>query len=96
MLLFYGEVHRNVTAAVRRYHETFPNRRIPDRKTFEAIERRLRETGTLKPQRINAGRQRFRRSANVGEEILNAVQLSPTTSTRRLSLRFNISSASVW
>lgn len=96
MLLIYGEVHKNGVAAVRKYHETFPTRRIPNRKTFEAIERRLRETGTLKPQRQNAGRQRFRRTANVEEGILNAVQLSPTTSTRKLSHRFNVSSASVW
>ncbi|CAH1399190.1 unnamed protein product [Nezara viridula] len=41
-------------------------------------------------------RQGFRRTANVEEEILDAVQLSPTTSTRRLARRFDVSSTSVW
>lgn len=96
MLLIYGKVHKNGAVAVQRYRDKFSNRRIPNRKTFEAVERRLRETGTLKPQQINAGRQRFRRTANVEEELLDAVQIFPTISTRRLSLRFNISNASVW
>ncbi|CAH1394400.1 unnamed protein product [Nezara viridula] len=62
-----------------------------------AIERRLRDNGTLKLIQVNAGRQRFRRTANVEEETLDAVQLSPTTtSTRRLSHRFDVSSTSEW
>ncbi|CAH1388825.1 unnamed protein product [Nezara viridula] len=39
---------------------------------------------------------RFRRTAIVEEEILDAVQLSPTTSTRRLSSRFDIFFTSAW
>lgn len=96
MLLTYGEVHQNGLAAVRRYREKYPNRRIPNRKTFEAIERRLRENGTLNPLQVNAGQQRIRRTANVKEEILDAVQLSPSTSSRRLSLRLDVSSTSIW
>src|ERR1044072_8536540 len=96
MFLTYGEVYRNGLAAVRRYREKYPNRRIPNRKTFEAIERRLRENGTLNPLRVNAGQQRIRRTANVEEEVLDAVQLSPSTSTRRLSLRFDVSSTNIW
>lgn len=96
MLLIYGKVNNNSAAAVREYRDKYPNRRIPNRKTFEAVERRLRETGMLKPIRMDAGRQRFVRYANIEEEILNAVQLSPTTSTRRLSHRLNVSQSSIW
>src|ERR1044072_157460 len=96
MLLTYGEVHQNGLAAVRRYREKYPNQRILNRKTFEAIKRRLRENGTLNPLRVNAGQQRIRQTANVEEEILDAVQSSLSTSTRRLSLRFDVSSTSLW
>lgn len=96
MLLIYGKVDCNSTAAVREYREKYPHRRIPCCKTFEAVERRLRETGTLITRRTDTGRQRFVRNVNVEEEILDAVHTSPTTSTRRLSCRFNISQTSVW
>ena len=96
MLLTYSEVHQNSLAAVRRYSEKYSTRRIPNHKTFEEIERCLRENGTLNPLRANSSQQRIRRTANVEEEILDAVQLSPSTSTRRLSLRFDVSSTSIW
>src|ERR1700755_174322 len=88
MLLTYGEVHQNCLVAVRRYREKYPNRRISNRKTFEAIERSLRENETLNLLRVNASQQRIRRTANVEVEILDAVQL--------LSLRFDVSSTSIW
>ncbi|KAG8260263.1 hypothetical protein J6590_100971 [Homalodisca vitripennis] len=46
MILIYGKVNKNGLAAVQEYRDTFPHR-TPDRKTFEAVERRLRETGSL-------------------------------------------------
>lgn len=45
MHLVYGLALGNSTEAVRLYAERFPDRRIPDRKTFERVDRRLRETG---------------------------------------------------
>ncbi|KAG8300773.1 Polynucleotide 5'-hydroxyl-kinase nol9 [Homalodisca vitripennis] len=86
MILIYGKVNKNGLAAVQEYRDTFPHRRTPDRKTFEAVERRLRETGSFKPKRIDTGRQRSARNYNNEQAIINAVELSPTTSTRRLSL----------
>ena len=47
--LMYGLADVNGAAAQRLYRERFPDRRCPDRKTYEAIDRRLREHGTLKP-----------------------------------------------
>ncbi|KAG8245711.1 hypothetical protein J6590_100804 [Homalodisca vitripennis] len=71
MILIYGKVNKNGLAAVQEYRDTFPHRRTPDRKTFEA--------------RIDTGRQRSARNYNNEQAIINAVELSPTTSTRRLS-----------
>ncbi|KAG8242441.1 hypothetical protein J6590_065895 [Homalodisca vitripennis] len=88
MILIYGKVNKNGLAAVQEYRDTFPHRRTPDRKTFEAVERRLRETGSFKPKRIDTGRQRSARNYNNEQAIINAVELSPTTSTRRLSLKW--------
>ncbi|KAG8257227.1 hypothetical protein J6590_053875 [Homalodisca vitripennis] len=85
MILIYGKVNKNGLAAVQEYRDTFPHRRTPDRKTFAAVERRLRETGSFKPKRIDTGRQRSARNYNNEQAIINAVELSPTTSTRRLS-----------
>lgn len=45
MHLMYGLASCNALEAKRLYEERFPNRRIPDRKTFERVDRRLRETG---------------------------------------------------
>ena len=52
---------------------------------FEALKRRVRETGMVKPQRIDTGRERLVGNVNTEEEILCAVQLPLITSTRRLS-----------
>lgn len=84
MLLVYGYCERNGHECVRVYSERFPNRRVPHRQTFAAVERRLRETGRFAPVTANFGRQRTTRTPNVEEAILNTVDEDPTTSTRRL------------
>lgn len=48
MHLVYGEALCNSLEARRIYFERFPARVLPDRKTFERIDRRLRETGKIK------------------------------------------------
>lgn len=45
MHLMYGLASCNALEARRLYQENFPHRRIPDRKTFERVDLRLRETG---------------------------------------------------
>lgn len=47
MHLMYGLALCNAVQARRLYQERFPGRVIPDRKTFEATHRRLRETGNF-------------------------------------------------
>jgi hypothetical protein len=45
MHLIYGQALGNCVEARRIYSDTFPNRLLPDRKTFERVDRSLRETG---------------------------------------------------
>ena len=45
MHLIYGLASCNALEAKRLYEERFPNRTIPNQKTFQRIDQRLRETG---------------------------------------------------
>jgi len=45
MHLIYGEAQCNSTEARRIYAERFPMRTLPHRRTFERVDRSLRETG---------------------------------------------------
>jgi hypothetical protein len=60
--LMYGLADGNGAAAQSLYREIFPERRCPDRKTFEAIDRCLREHRTLKPNTHDWGRPRKTRT----------------------------------
>lgn len=96
MHLVLGECHGNSEMAVRRYSEKFPNRHIPNRKTFISVDRRLRETGTFKPAAHMRGRRITVRTLRNEENILNCVELNPETSTRRISVQTGNSQSSSW
>lgn len=96
MLLTLGECLGNSLAAVRRYSEKFPGRRLPNRNTFLAVERRCRETGSFKPKKVNSGRPRTTRTAEKEENILDMVFQEPSVSIRKLSQRANVSFCGTW
>jgi hypothetical protein len=73
----------------------YPQRRRLNRRTFISQERRLRETGRMRPIMISVGRPRSRRSADVEEDVLRAVERFPGTSIRRLARRHQISQRTV-
>jgi hypothetical protein len=58
MHLMYGLAEQNANEAKRLYQQKFPNRRVPDAKTFRSVNIRLRETGYLLPNKSNTGRHR--------------------------------------
>nr|QLJ84872.1 transposase-like protein [Dichotomius schiffleri] len=91
MLLVLGFCEGNCRESVRVYRERYPNRRIPNHKTFARIEHRLRETGNLKPVRFNAGRPRQARTPIAEEAVLQEVDNNPRISTRRLEHEVRIS-----
>lgn len=45
MHLMYGLASCNALEARRLYHDRFPNRTLPDQKTFQRVDQRLRENG---------------------------------------------------
>lgn len=48
MHLAYGAAEGNAVAAEALYVRRFPGREVPDRRFFQTVDRRLRETGNLK------------------------------------------------
>lgn len=95
MLLVLGFCNGNCRESVRVYHVRYPNRQTPERKTFAAVERRLRETGQFKPIRINVGQPRQARAAVVEEEVLELVNDNPKISTRLLERQTGVSKTTV-
>jgi hypothetical protein len=67
--LMYGLADGNRTAAQCLYWERFPEGRCSDRKTFQAIDRRLREHGTLKPNTRDWERPRRTRTPQLEEGL---------------------------
>lgn len=54
--LCYVENRRSYALTVREYHDRFPERQIPDRKTVQRIERNLRNHGVIKYNKRNKPR----------------------------------------
>lgn len=84
----YGLCYGNSSHARQRYHEMYPDRRLPDRRVFANTFRRLRETGSVVRNFERAPRVR---RILVEERILEAVTTDPSISIRRLALQFNVS-----
>lgn len=96
MHLMYGAAEGNGRAAARLYAQRFPNRRQPHHTTFSTIDRRLGETGTMRPDRGNAGRQRDVRTPELEERILEEVGMNPRTSTRSVAHDVGVAHMTVW
>jgi len=95
MHYMYGRADGNALEATRLYSERFPNRRVPNRKTFQSIHQRLRETGALK-RRGGPGRPMTVRTAELEEEVLAMVDDDPGTSTRRMANTLHVSNGTIW
>jgi hypothetical protein len=94
MLYVYGSCDGSVTAAVQEYRRRFPMRRIPDTRVFSNVFDILRERGTLPS--AHASSARARQHVKEQENILDMIQRSHTTSTRRLSIRISVLRTRVW
>lgn len=96
MVFIYGSANGNAHEARRLYQERFPTRRLPDRKTFERVFRRLGETGQFKALTVNYGAPREIRTVDLEERILQRVETEREISIRQLSREFGIGVATVW
>ena len=94
MHLMYGLAEGNAAAAVRLYQERFPQRRLPNRLTFEAVDRRLRQDGRIQP----AGPQPRARAIPeaVEDEVLTIFEDEPESSTRQVGRRLGVNHTLVW
>ncbi|KAJ4431790.1 hypothetical protein ANN_20395 [Periplaneta americana] len=77
----YGKADGNAALARRLYQERYPQRQCPDRKTFVRLHYRLCEYGKFKSPGLGRGRPRST-TPEVQEEILEAVNMTPSISTR--------------
>ena len=74
MVLMYGQALGNLLGAQRLYHETFPERRLPNHKTFAAVKQRLRENGKFQLCCNDRGRERTERVLDTEKKSLNTVE----------------------
>ena len=95
MHFVYGFCNGNTTAAVEEYGLRYPRRRIPDRRVFTRVNQHLREKASFPSVNRHAERQ-VQRNVEDDEHIIDLVQRSPRTSTRRISARLRIPRMSVW
>lgn len=91
----YGLANGNAREARRLYAERFPDRQIPCPKTFTTLHLRLEETGSFAKSKIG-GRPLTVRTQQLEEEVLNLVEESPGTSTRKIGNELNVSNKTVW
>lgn len=95
MHFVYGVSGGNSREAARIYAERFPNRIVPDPRTFTAIHRRLRETGSLMPIQREGGREIM--APERQQEILDYITEHPDASCRGVATALGIAShVSVW
>ncbi|KAJ4436202.1 hypothetical protein ANN_18832 [Periplaneta americana] len=90
-----GKADGNAALARRLYQERYPQRQCPDRKTFVRLHYRLCEYGKFNSPGLGRGRPRST-TAEVQEEILEAVNMTPSISTRRVALQVNVPHTTVW
>lgn len=92
MYLVLGECHKNTRLAADRYREIYENRRVqmPSFITFQRLNQRLRETGSVEPQRregINNNEEIFLQREDL---VLEALRRNPNTSCRQLERHLNV------
>ena len=95
MIYVYGFCDGNSVLAVAEYQQRFPNRRIPNRRVFTGVYQALRNTGRLPGVRIAAERD-VNEGIDEEEDIVQMVQSSPRTSTRRITRRLRVPHTRVW
>lgn len=70
MNLMYDLASCNSAEARRQYESRFLNKTLPDKKTFNKLDERLRETGTFKKRESDGERLLHLRTFNCKEWIL--------------------------
>lgn len=95
MHFFYGLANGNALAARRLYEERYPDRVIPHHTMFSRLHQRLSETGSFEKRTAENGHPQTV-TPQMEEQVLNEIEDSPTTSTRKIAHTLNISHSTVW
>ncbi|KAJ8940296.1 hypothetical protein NQ318_000118 [Aromia moschata] len=85
-----------ILSQVRIYAEQYPERRLPHHTTFTNIHKRLREFGKFEKRSHDSGRTREVRTEALEEDVLNLIEESPETSTRKIGRAVNVSHSVVF
>jgi len=95
MVFVYEFCNGNALAACREYSLWFPNLRVPDSRVFASVYNKLRETGALPSSHISSEPANEQNMDEV-ESILQLVERSPTTVTRRISTPIGVLHTRGW
>ncbi|GFY45065.1 DUF4817 domain-containing protein [Trichonephila inaurata madagascariensis] len=85
----YGVADGNAQNARQLYGKQFPSRRLPNRKTFERLHRRLRKTGSFVSGMYDTGRSM--KTPELAKALLHVFKGQRETSTRTVSATANLS-----
>lgn len=96
MHFVYGRANGNGLEAQRLYAELYPHRTLPHHNIFARIHQRLREHGNFSRNTVDCGRAREVRTVGLEEAVLNLIEESPATSTRKIANILNISYSTVF
>jgi len=96
MHYMYGLADGNAFSARRLYQRRYPNRILPDARTFSATHRKLCETGSFQANNHLKGMQGTARTPETEAAVLNSVDENPEISTRKIAFNLNISHVLVW
>jgi hypothetical protein len=90
IIFVYGFCNGNGRAASREYRRRFPNRRTPSHPTFGSVFNYLRENGTFP-----SGTTERHVDEAQEDDIMDAVTMNPTISTRQVSRELNVTQSKV-
>ncbi|XP_063994349.1 uncharacterized protein LOC135171654 [Diachasmimorpha longicaudata] len=94
MVSIYGVARGNGLQAARLYAEQYPQRRVPDSRTFRDALQRLRE-GNILPRYGGEGRPRHAAGVRVEEAILEAVEEDPEQSISSIAASLGVGESRV-
>jgi hypothetical protein len=96
MLIIYGESGRNANAAERLYRERFPNRLHPSSNVILRLINRVRNSGSVVPNRKGVGGiDRTVRTPNTEDEVLETFNEDGTRSIRNVANTMGLTKSTV-
>ena len=90
MLLIHGEARRTAREACRLYQQCYHNRCHPAHTMFARLERRLRETGSVRPDKYSCGLPLTRCTPEFEEAVFQHFEDQPSTIIRTVAYTIGV------